>query len=184
MLQIAFLIVSAAYVGWITIAVFCHFTATGAKPTGVYVLGLLTFANYGTGAIYVHKSQSPWMLMTGLLLCLLTFLLFEKTRRYTKGKRYGLAFDDARPTNFFSGGPFRIVRHPFYTSYIVFWAALAIASQGLPVVAMSFALTALYVIVARREEKRFLDSSFTTEYAAYQKRTGMFVPRVRSWMGS
>ena len=38
----------------------------------------------------------------------------------------------------------------------------------------------LYYVAARQEEKHFSDTSFRKDYEDYQKRTGMFFPKVVS----
>jgi protein-S-isoprenylcysteine O-methyltransferase Ste14 len=46
----------------------------------------------------------------------------------------------------------------------------------------SVAAIGLYVIAARREERKFAASPLAEAYATYRARTGMFVPSLR-WAG-
>jgi len=73
-------------------------------------------------------------------------------------------------------GPYRWVRHPFYSSIaLVFLANSLAAANWFLFLAGSLALT-LLVIRTRREEANLI-ARFGQEYVEYMKRTGRFVPR-------
>lgn len=74
-------------------------------------------------------------------------------------------------------GPYRWVRHPFYTS-----AALAIPASSLAAANWFFfvagcAVFLLLVIRTRKEEKNLI-ARFGDDYRDYMRRTGRFVPRL------
>ena len=77
-----------------------------------------------------------------------------------------------------TGGPYRWVRHPMYTSLFVFTLAVLLASAnwliGLP------GLIALTVIVVNRidAEETLMIAQFGDEYRQYMQRTGRFLPRL------
>ena len=76
-----------------------------------------------------------------------------------------------------SQGPYRLVRHPIYLSYLLAWLA---ALMALPhwLTAAIFALNAtLFVLVAFDDERKLAGSALAPDYAAYRARTGMFLPR-------
>jgi protein-S-isoprenylcysteine O-methyltransferase Ste14 len=79
-------------------------------------------------------------------------------------------------------GPYRVIRHPIYTGYLLAWfAGPVIAAQPwllLPAVWMFF----LHYRAARQEELSFAHTPFARDYAAYQRRTGMFVPNPFAWL--
>lgn len=87
--------------------------------------------------------------------------------------------DDA-PVEIITRGPYRYVRHPFYSSFLLSLVATLIV---LPHVMTMLALLAGAISMsdtARKEEGRLLASDFGDEYAQYMARTGRFLPRFGS----
>lgn len=81
-------------------------------------------------------------------------------------------------------GPFRIVRHPFYTSYSLVWIASTVLFDS-PVLWITLLyLMAFYYLSARKEEKVILESGNAKAYEAYQQDVGMFLPRIKRWKRS
>lgn len=79
------------------------------------------------------------------------------------------------PLAFETPGPYRVVRHPLYVGWIlVFWAAPTMTAAHL----LFAAVTTAYILVAIRWEERDL-VTFHPEYAAYRRRVGMLLPRLR-----
>jgi protein-S-isoprenylcysteine O-methyltransferase Ste14 len=90
------------------------------------------------------------------------------------------AFIRVAPTSLTTAGPYRVIRHPIYSAYLLAWCAgAAIAGQPLLLVCVAY-MGLLYTIAARREERWFLASPLASRYRQYQQRTGMFFPKVRS----
>jgi len=81
-------------------------------------------------------------------------------------------------------GPFGLVRHPFYTSYILVWlvASLLFRSAALWITLMY--LITFYYLSARREERIILESDQAENYRLYQNKVGMFLPRIKPWKRS
>jgi protein-S-isoprenylcysteine O-methyltransferase Ste14 len=79
-----------------------------------------------------------------------------------------------------TGGPYRWVRHPLYTTGLTLLLALGLMAGSwfvLLATVIAFALLRLFVIP--REEAALL-AKFGERYQAYMLRTGRLVPRVRS----
>jgi protein-S-isoprenylcysteine O-methyltransferase Ste14 len=95
----------------------------------------------------------------------------------TSGKRnLGLALNDNSSKRLITEGPYKWVRHPFYTSYILFWVAnIAIASSLFTLFPAIF-LISIY-LHASRSEDRVLAKLFADEYPTWHKRTGAFFPK-------
>lgn len=93
------------------------------------------------------------------------------------GCRPAFAFVPVTPACLVRRGPYRLMRHPIYTAYLLAWLAGA-AAAGQPWLLLSVPLMgALYYRAARQEERAFLDGPLAVEYQEYRRRTGMFVPR-------
>jgi protein-S-isoprenylcysteine O-methyltransferase Ste14 len=75
-------------------------------------------------------------------------------------------------------GPYAWLRHPMYGAVFLIWFSLAAAFSSLA----TFLVTILYVIPAYwlyvRSEERMMVEQFGQPYRAYQRRTGMLVPRL------
>jgi protein-S-isoprenylcysteine O-methyltransferase Ste14 len=106
--------------------------------------------------------------------------MFHRTARASREGALHFAFDVENPVSLVTAGPYRYVRHPFYTSYLIFWTGLALGTWSLWAVPVLVLMAVLYTVAARGEEGKFANSPMAAEYAAYRTRTGMFWPRLRS----
>lgn len=72
-------------------------------------------------------------------------------------------------------GPYRFVRHPYYSSTALIMAAVFVMTANLLVGTSS--LVVLLLLVARTpKEEQVLIERFGQQYLEYQKSTGMFIP--------
>jgi len=76
-----------------------------------------------------------------------------------------------------TSGPYRWVRHPFYDSIALWFAAVSLAAANWYLLAGGLATLALLVIRTAAEEERLL-RRFGESYRAYMDRTGRFLPRI------
>jgi protein-S-isoprenylcysteine O-methyltransferase Ste14 len=84
-----------------------------------------------------------------------------------------------RDATLITHGPYRWVRHPFYLAFAIAVAANALITAN---AFLAIAGTAVFlVIVARtRIEERKLIERFGGDYLDYMRRTGRFLPRIRT----
>jgi protein-S-isoprenylcysteine O-methyltransferase Ste14 len=103
---------------------------------------------------------------------LLALALFWWTICATDGKEFGACYASLDSKELVTSGPYRWIRHPFYTSYLLAWMAGGFVWPPLAVsvVAMGY----IYWRAAEEEEARFLRGPWSVAYAAYQRRTGRF----------
>ncbi len=84
------------------------------------------------------------------------------------------------PAEIVTWGPYARIRHPFYTSFLLAFAAAAIAFPHLLTAACLVYGAVALTITAVGEEKRLATSEFGEEYRQYMSVTGRFFPRVTS----
>jgi protein-S-isoprenylcysteine O-methyltransferase Ste14 len=113
------------------------------------------------------------VLMLGAALALFLWAVWTNRRH-----KLALAFTGAAPEHLQAGGPYRLVRHPFYASYLLAFLAGGLAA-GTPWIVPAVAAGAwTYWRAARGEEEAFAGSPLADAYRRYAERTGMFAPRL------
>jgi protein-S-isoprenylcysteine O-methyltransferase Ste14 len=84
------------------------------------------------------------------------------------------------PAHLVTWGPYAYIRHPFYTSFLLAFAAAAIAFPHLlTLLALIYGTVAL-TLAAVREEHRLRLSEFGEDYLVYSSVSGRFFPRLLS----
>lgn len=74
-------------------------------------------------------------------------------------------------------GPYRYVRHPIYSGYVLMWLGIILANLSIAIVALVAVHTLLMIYRARLEERRLAEAS--PEYRAHLAQTGFLFPRLR-----
>jgi len=152
-----------------------HFHTVGKAPRGMQVLSLASFAAFA-GFLYGISTLPGGFRWVPFGLCVVSLLLFWWCILYTSRKRFTLAFSPDAPVFLDTQGPYRMARHPFYLSYMLFWVATALAVPGALPWLVPAILAALYTFAAMKEERKFTSSAMEREYRTYRMRTGMFFP--------
>lgn len=119
----------------------------------------------------------PWREAAAVAITLAALALFWWAVATTRRTRLTLAFSADQPTFLVDQGPYAVVRHPFYTSYILFWIGAAIDGVSPLFWIAPIVITVLYARAASIEERKFVQSALATRYRDYQNRTGMLLPR-------
>jgi protein-S-isoprenylcysteine O-methyltransferase Ste14 len=167
--------------------VFVHFMVAGSRtfhfkedePGGW--IGQFSFLVTGTMATWglgIRLPIPPANQVTAGLVLMSSLSLYEWARRTIWGRRFGLGWGEHVPETLCEDGPYRYVRHPLYVSYVLAFLAVFIAlPHWITTITLLFNL-ALFVDVARRDERVIAASALAASYAAYRERTGMFLPRI------
>lgn len=88
--------------------------------------------------------------------------------------------DNDAPVELVTWGPYARIRHPFYTSFLLaFAAAVFTFPHVLTAGCLIYGLVVL-TIAAGREERRLANSGFGAEYRDYMTIAGRFFPRITS----
>ena len=77
-------------------------------------------------------------------------------------------------------GPYRWVRHPMYTSFLVMGAGMLLLTANWLVGAGLLVFTPLLMLIRTPREERMLLARFGGDYRAYMARTGRYLPRLRA----
>lgn len=104
--------------------------------------------------------------------------LFFHCSSLIRKNKLSIVFSEDSPQFHISKGPYSYVRHPFYTSYIFTYVAVAMVMQSWVLTAMASAMFVTYYLAARYEESKFLNSNLKESYRAYMDKTGMFFPKL------
>jgi protein-S-isoprenylcysteine O-methyltransferase Ste14 len=121
--------------------------------------------------------QIAWAV--GAILAFCSFALYESARRVVAGRGFCVALSGEVPPAVCTDGPYRFIRHPVYTSYVLAFLALTVAFPGLPSAAVFVGNLVFFVVVATYEERTIAHSALAQAYATYRQRAGMFLPRLK-----
>jgi protein-S-isoprenylcysteine O-methyltransferase Ste14 len=88
------------------------------------------------------------------------------------------AFIRVPPTTLTTAGPYRVMRHPIYTAYLLAWCAGAVAVAQPWLLLAVVCMVLIYGSAAWQEEQSFLTSKFAPAYRQYQRQSGMFCPKL------
>lgn len=113
-------------------------------------------------------------------IALYLFALFIFCWSIATAKELEFAFSD-KVGKLITNGPFKIVRHPFYTSYITVWATSTLIFNSSILWITLIGLILFYASSASKEEKLILNSRHADEYSLMKKEIGMFFPKATQW---
>ena len=149
----------------------------GVKPR----VSLISFAFFVTVIEGFNAPLNPyrWMIVPGFAILCFAILLFNAARASIRGKFFSYIYSDDAPQFLHTSGPYRYVRNPFYSSYLLTFLAAAVLAPNLVTIAVPVVMFVFLMFAARHEERKFSRSPdpVAKEYAEYKKRTGMFFPR-------
>jgi protein-S-isoprenylcysteine O-methyltransferase Ste14 len=80
------------------------------------------------------------------------------------------------PIHLVTRGPYRLVRHPCYSAYLLAFSAGLVATCAWWLLVVIVFNLALFIHAAFFEEQKFECSRLASAYARYRARTGMFLP--------
>jgi protein-S-isoprenylcysteine O-methyltransferase Ste14 len=127
-----------------------------------------------TGA---YHRINPYLGAAATVTLLCSLALYEWARRTVRGRRFRVAFNGDVPDSLCESGPYCYIRHPFYVSYMLAFAA-AIALPAFPTSALLVANVAVFVCAAVSDERAIAHRKIGSDYAAYRARVGRFVPHL------
>ena len=94
--------------------------------------------------------------------------------------RLTLIFSEDLPEFILCDGPYKLVRNPFYSSYLASYLAAAIYSNTIFGYLYLLAMVALYLDAIFHEEKKFDESDLSNQFDEYKRRTPKLIPTPKS----
>lgn len=134
------------------------------------------FALLHLAAIAATPHVAAWQALGGAGLYLAGMGLFWWAIRVNRNQPLSAAFSPDHPSHLVQQGPYRVVRHPLYCSYLLVWIAGIVATGRLWLIPTALAMGIIYARAAGMEEDKFAGSSLSVAYQRYRSRTGMFLP--------
>lgn len=177
-LDLAVSVVSVAVVGFYAWSLRGHFSSP-KMPDGTKVISaaVTTTTLFFLFLIWL-RPQSAAMQIVGLLIELAAAAMFWWAISASRNARLRYAFDPEGPRGLVTSGPYHYLRHPFYTSYVIFWAGWATATGSIWAIVPVVAFVVIYLTAAKDEERKFANSPMAADYDAYRRRTGLLFPRL------
>lgn len=131
--------------------------------------------------LLIKQQNGNWnniYLISLLLQAFTFFLFFYLVFKIGKGNLL-VAGSDQMPLNFFSDGPYKYIRHPFYFTYIFNYISIYLLTFNIFYLTLILIIVYFYNTLATEEEDFFLNSKYKKEYVFYQSQTDKIIPFVK-----
>jgi len=152
-------------------------TIAAAMLSFVALVSSVLYVFFPSLLAWASAAFPAWLRWIGLGVALAGFVLLEASQR-TLGRNWS---DQPRVTatqQLVTTGPYRTIRYPIYTSFLLILGALLLISANWSVGFSWIASVALDAAVRIRYRERAMTDRFGEEYIEYRKRTGSLFPRL------
>ena len=113
-----------------------------------------------------------------LALLFLSNAFFWWAAKVNREKPLNFAFHSSKSKHLITSGPYSLVRHPFYLSYLLGWLAAVVFAPSIATLLSVMLMGCIYVFAMKGEEAQFLASELSEAYRAYMKQTKRILPFV------
>ncbi len=151
-----------------------HFTVKEVPTAGMKLVAALGAGNVALQFTGLRFHLNGCVRIAAVIY-LLAAALFWSAVRVSRAKLAACG-QGATSTVVLRNGPYRYIRHPFYTSYNLAWIAGFVAADWWPLLLASITMGTLYEHFARLEERDFAAGPLGREYTAYKNGTGKYLP--------
>jgi protein-S-isoprenylcysteine O-methyltransferase Ste14 len=155
-----------------------HFSSPKMPPGAMLISAVVAVTSLFFLYLVWSQHQRTSAQVVGLGLEVAGAALFWWAIAASRRARLRFAFDENAPHNIVTEGPYGYLRHPFYTSYLIFWSGWAIAASSAWAIVPVVVFAVIYVTAALAEERKFSTSPLAGDYETYKARTGFFWPRL------
>lgn len=118
-----------------------------------------------------------WLRWSAILTSLLALGLLQWSQ-VTLGRNWSDTPRLMRDQRIVTEGPYRWVRHPIYTAFLLFIGSFVLITANWLVGGAWLATTAIDITARVRYEERLLADQFGDQYLNYAKKTGRLIPRL------
>lgn len=129
---------------------------------------------YAWGNIPNYPNEFVWVGMTIGVLSLGVFFIAH----FYLGKYYSFFLKIQKDHKFVSNGPYKLIRHPMYTAYILFHTAIFLITGNWFIGIIWIGGICLILLLRIRKEEELLVETFGDEYVSYKQRTGSLFPPI------
>ncbi len=143
-----------------------------------YALGIVLMSSL---VLYLVADPAPvdWRFaMPGSLIALCAIALLFATHRALDGN-FSTTIDVGKERSLVTTGPYRLVRHPMYVAYLMFFLGLLAVSKNLAFGLSGAAIILSLMVIRIRYEEASLLERFGEEYARYAESVPRFFPRMK-----
>ncbi len=137
---------------------------------------------YGINPQLMSWSALPlpfWLRWFGFFIGLIALILFYWVLR-SLGQNFSTTLTINKDQTLVTRGPYRWVRHPMYTSFVLLWVGLFVISTNWFIGLTGIVGFVLAIVVRTPKEEQMMIKRFGAEYITYMKGTGRYLP---SWSG-
>jgi protein-S-isoprenylcysteine O-methyltransferase Ste14 len=138
------------------------------------VLALIAFSIVWQPTFW-EKSLPAWRLAVSILFFLAAIALVWTAARVL-GRQWRIDAGLNADHNLITSGPYRIVRHPIYTSLLCLLLAVGFLFTRLPWLALATVLALLGTEIRVRVEDGLLESRFGKQFEDYKKSVPGYIP--------
>ncbi len=173
---------AALGIAWIVFLLYWFASALQAKERvrgqrrltglGVALPVVLLFRVFGHGSLVVH-SPVLGALGAGVFACGIALAIWA---RINLGRNWGMPMTEKVEPELVTSGPYRYVRHPIYSGFLLALLGTALATNLVGLI--MFAILGGYFYYAATVEEKNLTATFPTAYPAYRSGTKMLIPFV------
>ncbi len=118
-----------------------------------------------------------WLRWFGFFIGLAALMLFLWVLR-ALGRNFSTTLTIQKDQTLVTQGPYRWVRHPMYTSFVLLWIGYFFISTNWFIGLTGILGFGLAIVVRTPKEEQMMIARFGDEYMAYMKRTGRYLPRL------
>lgn len=161
-----------------TWSILFFFEPPSCHTIGTRLLQVLAPASALLHVSVILKAPVGWVnLAVGEVSYLAALSLFWWAIKTNRKLPLSWAFQDDCPVHLVRSGPYRWIRHPFYTSYVLAWLAGGVGTSDWRLIMSTLVMFVIYNRAAGHEEQKFAQSGLALSYDQYRATTGRFLPR-------
>ena len=141
----------------------------------ILALVLLNIDSWFTNPFSVTQMVSWILLIISLFLIIHAVILLRKTGKPSDTRSDSALLSLEKTTILVVKGPYRYIRHPFYSSLLFLCWGVFLKSVSIVGLVLAIMATMFLVLTGKSEEKEDIQY-FGNPYVEYMKKTKMFIP--------